>query len=346
MAYGIFQGFGTFIGNGCIIVVLYCGGTFVINGEMSTGDLGSFIMYTLSIGVSSASTTAMLGNVVSSMAACDRVFELIDYAPKINAKGGKTLTELNGEISFKEVEFTYPTKSEVQVLKNFNLDIKKGEVVALVGSSGSGKSSIVGMLQRFYDVQSGAITIDSTNLRDLDLVWFHSNIGYVAQEPSLFSGSIEENIAYGVDKYTREDLDRITRMANAYDFIHNTAQFPEGYRTVVGERGVKLSGGQKQRIAIARALMKQPKILIFDEATSALDAESEYQVQSAIDSIISMSNTTVIIIAHRLSTIINCQRILVLNQGQIVEEGTHSALVAKNGVYRQLIERQLGSINH
>eukprot|EP01016_Furgasonia_blochmanni_P008219 TRINITY_DN1330_c0_g1_i2.p1 TRINITY_DN1330_c0_g1~~TRINITY_DN1330_c0_g1_i2.p1 ORF type:complete len:215 (-),score=48.74 TRINITY_DN1330_c0_g1_i2:147-791(-) len=210
---------------------------------------------------------------------------------------------------------------------------------------GSGKSTIISLIERFYDTQSGRILFDGVDLKTLDLRFLHQAIGLVAQEPSLFSGTIEENITYGIKDYTQEDLDQITKLAHAYDFIHNKQMFPQGYKTVVGERGVKLSGGQKQRIAIARALMKRPKVLIFDEATSALDAESEYQVQTAIDGLIHSGHVTMIIVAHRLSTIINCQRILVMQQGSFVEEGTHPQLLAKNGVYKALVERQVQGFN-
>jgi ATP-binding cassette subfamily B (MDR/TAP) protein 9 len=345
MVYGIFQGATGFVANACILVVLYFGGKMVVKGTLTQGALGSFIIYTVSIAIASASVTAVLGEIINSLAACERVFEIMDYDPKIKYKNGERYQNFQGELAMREVDFHYPTKTDVHVLKKFNLTITPGEVIALVGSSGSGKSTIVSIIQRFYDVANGQFTIDGHDIKQLDLQWVHQNIGYVAQEPTLFSGTIEENIAYGVDKYEKEDLDRAAKLANAYDFIYNPTMFPQGYETVVGERGVKLSGGQKQRIAIARALIKRPKILIFDEATSALDAESEAQVQAAIDGIIQQTNTTVIIIAHRLSTIINCKRIIVLHEGQIAEEGTHQSLLATQGIYKNLIERQLQGFN-
>jgi len=214
-----------------------------------------------------------------------------------------------------------------------------------VGSSGSGKSSIISLIERFYDVSKGQILVDGENIKDLDLRWYHDHIGYVSQEPSLFSGTIEENITYGLENYTQADVEKALKLANAFDFVMNLAMFPQGLKTMVGDRGIKLSGGQKQRIAIARALIKNPKILIFDEATSALDADSEFQVQQAIDGLIKEGNKTVIIIAHRLSTIINCPRIVVIQNGKIAEEGTHAQLLHRNGVYKALIERQLSGYN-
>jgi len=275
----------------------------------------------------------------------EQVFELMDYKSKVNSSGGKTNSDFKGKIEIKGVNFNYPTKAEVLVMDNVNLKIDSGDVVAFVGASGSGKSTIVSLIERFYDVNSGVISIDGEDLKDVDLRWYHNNIGYVSQEPSLFSGTIEENVTYGLTEYGKDDIDKALKMAHAYDFVMNEKQFPQGLQTVVGERGVKLSGGQKQRIAIARALIKDPKILIFDEATSALDAESEFQVQQAIDTLIKEGNKTVIIIAHRLSTIINCPRILVVQSGRIVEEGTHRELLDKNGIYKALIERQLSGFN-
>ena len=221
--------------------------------------------------------------------------------------------------------------------------IKKGETIGIVGSSGSGKSTLVNLIERLYEIDKGEIRIDGVNIKDYDLRTLHQQIGYVSQEPSLFSGTIIDNVTYGVQIFKEEDVINSIIMSNA-NFIFDKNMFPEGLLSKVGERGIKLSGGQKQRIAIARALIKNPKILIFDEATSALDAESEYQVQKTIDQFIKIGNRTVIVIAHRLSTVINCDRILVFHNGSIAEEGTHSYLLNMNGLYRTLIERQLSGI--
>ena len=228
-------------------------------------------------------------------------------------------------------------------LTNINITVQSGEKIAIVGSSGSGKSTIVSLLERFYDCGSGEISFDGIDLKRFNLENLHQQIGFVSQEPTLFSGTIKDNIIYGLDKYDTEMINKATQLANAYDFINDSKKFPNGLETVVGERGIQLSGGQKQRIAIARALIKNPKILIFDEATSALDSESEFQVQEAINSLMDKGDTTIIIIAHRLSTIINCDRILVMKNGAVVEEGNHNNLLSLNGYYKFLIEKQISS---
>eukprot|EP01017_Pseudomicrothorax_dubius_P013040 TRINITY_DN1560_c0_g1_i3.p1 TRINITY_DN1560_c0_g1~~TRINITY_DN1560_c0_g1_i3.p1 ORF type:complete len:300 (-),score=62.41 TRINITY_DN1560_c0_g1_i3:69-968(-) len=292
----------------------------------------------------SNSISYMITSIVNSFVACDKALEMLDYVPKVNAEGGEKKPTFEGQITLQGVDFNYPTKSNAKVLENLSLDIESGDVVALVGSSGSGKSTVVSIIQRLYDVTKGEVKVDGEDIKKLDLEWVHNNIGFVPQDPGLFSGTIEDNITYGVDKYTQEDLDQAAKLAHAYSFIHDKALFPDGYKTIVGERGIKLSGGQKQRIAIARALIKKPKVFIFDEATSSLDAESEYQVQEAIDSIIKECSSTVIIIAHRLSTVKNCKRILVMQGGKVVEEGNHQTLLSRGGVYKALVERQLSGL--
>ena len=229
----------------------------------------------------------------------------------------------------------------MKVLQNFNLKITAGERIAICGSSGGGKSTIVQLLERFYDLSQGELLIDNINIKEYNVNYLRQNIGFVAQEPVLFSGTIEQNIAYGVEHYTIEDLHNAAELANAMQFIQDQSLFPQGFGTLVGERGTKLSGGQKQRIAISRALMKKPKILIFDESTSALDAESEFQVQSSIDALMEKMDITCIVIAHRLSTIINCKRILVMSGGKVIEEGGHNELIEKKGFYCNLIQKQI-----
>jgi len=266
----------------------------------------------------------------------------MDYEPLIKNYGGiSDIKSLKGMVEFKDVSFCYPNKQEVYVLKTLNLTIQAGEVVALVGSSGGGKTTIANLIERFYDPKSGEILIDGVDIRKYDLKALHQRIGHVPQEPSLFSGTIEENITYGLDSYTQEQVDKATKLANCYDFIHDKSLFPKGFQTFVGERGMKLSGGQKQRIAIARALIKEPKILVLDEATSALDAENEFHVQKAIEGLMHQKDMTMIVIAHRLSTIINCKRIIVICEGKIAEEGRHDELIEINGVYKNLVERQM-----
>ena len=268
-------------------------------------------------------------------------FELYDYKPKIESKRNYIPEKINGKIYFEKVNFSYPLSPEVKILNNLTFSIEPGKILALVGYSGSGKSTISNLIQRFYDPNEGNIYIDNINIKDYNIEWLHRNIGFVSQEPILCNGSIEYNITYGVKEYTKNKLEEICELARVNKFLKDKRLFPEGLKTMVGERGTKVSGGQKQRIAIARAIMKDVKILIFDEATSALDAESESEVQSALDNIIKTKKITTIIIAHRLSTIRNADQILFLNKGQIVENGTHEELLALNGEYKKLVSKQL-----
>ncbi|OWZ24676.1 Multidrug resistance protein ABC transporter [Phytophthora megakarya] len=241
-----------------------------------------------------------------------------------------------GKIEFKDVLFRYPTRPEVTVLKNYNLTIEAGETVAFCGSSGGGKSTCVALLERFYDPIRGQVLLDGVDLKQLNVRWLRDQIGLVGQEPTLFIGTIAENIAYGLDEMPiMEEIEVVARMANAHDFI---TQFPEGYETQVGMKGEQLSGGQKQRIAIARAMLKNPNILLLDEATSALDLESEKIVQEALDKVVSMHRRTTIVIAHRLSTIRHADKICVVSGGKIAEQGTHQELINQHGIYAKLVE--------
>ncbi|XP_022920637.1 ATP-dependent translocase ABCB1-like [Onthophagus taurus] len=269
--------------------------------------------------------------------AATKIYSVIDEEPIINAsKGhGRRLPNLKGNIVFKDVKFNYPSRKDVQILRDTNFKINAGETVALVGSSGCGKSTCIQLIQRFYDPIFGNITIDGVDLRDFDLRWLRSHIGVVGQEPALFATTIAENIKLGNPKATENDIERAAMKANAHSFI---MKLPQGYDTLVGERGAQLSGGQKQRIAIARALIRDPSILLLDEATSALDTHSEYQVQKTIDS--ASKECTTIIVAHRLSTVRNANRILVFSNGKVVEEGNHQELMAKEGVYYELVNAQ------
>ncbi|KAJ0183787.1 hypothetical protein K1T71_000210 [Dendrolimus kikuchii] len=262
------------------------------------------------------------------------IFQLIDREPKIDTldKGGLAPRRVKGELTLEDVHFNYPSRSEVKILKGFSLHIKPGECVALVGSSGCGKTTILQLLQRLYDPQSGSVKLDGKDLKNLNLGWLRSSLGVVGQEPILFRGTIHENIAIGCPEATREEVVRVADMAYAHDFIIN---LPNGYDTVIGERGASLSGGQKQRIAIARSLLREPAVLLLDEATSALDPYSERQVQAALDRA-SVGRTT-IIVSHRLSTIVNANRIICMDQGVIVEEGTHEELMKTQGVYYKLV---------
>ena len=266
------------------------------------------------------------------------VFDIIDRKSVIDvsAQSGERLKNLEANIQFKNLVFSYPLRPEVLVLKDFNLEIKSGETVALVGPSGCGKSTVIQLIQRFYDTQSGHIFIDGTDIKNMNVGWLRQQIGVVGQEPVLFDTSIAENICLGSKKLiSRDDIQRAAIEANCHEFIE---KLPEKYDTYVGDRGAQLSGGQKQRIAIARALIAQPKILLLDEATSALDLQSEQLVQTALDR--ASKGRTTIIVAHRLSTIINSDRIIFIENGRVVESGSHLELMAKEGHYYRLVTTQ------
>jgi len=242
---------------------------------------------------------------------------------------------VTGEVQFRGVSFQYPARPDVTVLSDFNLHLTPGSTVALVGPSGSGKSTVASLLSRFYDPGDGEVQVDGRDIRTMCARSLRRHIGMVAQEPVLFATSIQDNIRYGCPEATDEQIREAAVAANAAQFIEG---FPDGFDTLVGERGVQLSGGQKQRLAIARALLKDPRILILDEATSALDAQSEHLVQEALERL--MEGRTTLIIAHRLSTVREADRVIVLKEGHVVESGTHDELLDKEGLYRQLVERQ------
>jgi ABC-type multidrug transport system fused ATPase/permease subunit len=330
------------------IIQIWYSGVKIANGEFTIGNFTTFQLFSKDISNSFSFVSREFAAMLSSIDKAERIFEIYNYKSKIQSNFGilDENKKLEGEIEFKNVYFNYPLQNDVRILKDFNLKIKKGEVVAIVGASGAGKSTIASLLQRFYDVTAGELLIDEKNIKEYNLQWLHRQIGFVAQEPALFADTIENNITYGcsISEYRsipQEELDRVAKLSNAYEFITNKDKFPEGYRTLLGNNGLILSGGQKQRIAIARALLMNSKFLIFDEATSALDADSENEVQSAINNIIMQGNITTIIIAHRLSTIKNCKRILVLKDGSIVEEGSHKQLIERDGLYKHLVEKQL-----
>ena len=320
-------------------------------GEMEYADLIVFNKYISEFMDSLNYLLHIISNTLYGILEWRKFLEFYDIKPKIfsKEKAVKPTNEEKNEkegldIEFKNVNFSYPTKSDVQIFKNLSFKIPSGKVVAFVGYSGSGKTTITSLIQRFYDPNDGEIKINGINLKDLDLNWLRNNIGIVSQEPILNSCSIKSNILYGVDEdnYDEEKFELICSQAKVSDFVENKNQFPLSYGTICGERGAILSGGQKQRIAIARALMKNSKILIFDEATSALDAENESIVQSSINDIVKEKKVTTIIIAHRLSTIKSADCIYVLNKGNICEFGTHEELIEKNGIYKQLIQNQIG----
>jgi len=256
--------------------------------------------------------------------------------PKIPLKGGRKLSCIKGKVEFCDIGFAYPSRPTHIVFDNLNLVLEEGKILAVVGPSGAGKSTLVSLIERFYDPLKGSIFLDGVDICTLDPTWLRENIGVVSQEPTLFHTTILENIAYGKPSASKGEIMEAAKMANCHDFI---SDFPDGYETVVGERGIQLSGGQKQRVAIARALLKDPKVLILDEATSALDAASEKLVQSALS--VLMKNRTVLIIAHRLSTIRDADKIVVINTGAVVEKGTHNQLMHLGKEYKSLVEKQI-----
>ncbi|EFC42701.1 abc transporter [Naegleria gruberi] len=351
---GFFNGTMTFCATASIILVLWYGGSLVLKKEITIGLLTSFIIYTFYVATSLGVVSSVLFELVKAVGATARVHELLKQVPVIEKRQGKSAQTMDydmdesnqpvsGHVEFRNVQFAYPSRPEQTVLKGVNIEMLPSTVNALVGKSGNGKSTISSLLQRFYDPNEGDILVDGKSIRELSPKELRKNIAVVQQEPSLFSCSIRENICYGWESSTpptnEEIIDAATK-ANAHEFIMG---FSEGYDTPVGERGIKLSGGQKQRIAIARAILKQARILILDEATSALDSNAEHQVQEALQRL--MEGRTVLVIAHRLSTIKNANNIYVIDGGMVVEEGTHDQLMINGSRYKELVQRQLVSNN-
>jgi ATP-binding cassette, subfamily B, bacterial len=326
---------------GAIVGILWYGSTLLAEGVMTVGELTSFIIYTAFIGGAVGGMGDLYAQLQKTIGASERIREILAEIPELVTSQRKeadrrTKFRIRGDIEFVNVSFSYPTRPDIEVLKHIDFRIPAGQKIALVGYSGAGKSTIVQLLLRYYPVEKGQIRVDGLPADTYDILHLRQNIGIVPQEVILFGGTIKENIAYGKPGATDIEIREAARKANALEFVQS---FPEGFDTVVGERGVKLSGGQRQRIAIARAILKDPAILILDEATSSLDAESEKLVQDALDEL--MKGRTTIIIAHRLATIRKVDHIYVVNEGRIIESGTHEELAhLEAGIYHNLIKLQ------
>ena len=317
-----------------VTVILWYGGNSVIEGSITAGSLVAFLTYAVNISNPIKRLSRVIGNIQKALAAAQRVFDVLDLPEVIkNAPEAKALPMVKGNVCFNNVSFAYNPGE--QVLNNVSFAVKPGEMIAFVGPSGAGKSTVASLLPRFYDVTDGSITIDGEDIRGVTLNSLREQVGIVPQETVLFNGSVYDNILYGRLDATKEEVEAAAKAANAHNFI---MELPDGYQTMLGDRGVNISGGQRQRISIARAILKNPQILILDEATSALDTESERVVQEALDRL--MVGRTSFVIAHRLSTIKNADKIMVLEKGSLVECGTHDELMAKEGLYAHLYQIQ------
>lgn len=317
---------------GAIFFIIWQGAMMVQNGQMTSGDLVAFVSYTAIIGAAIGGLGNFTPELLGAIGATERVREILSTESEVELEGLPPIQAkpIQGDISFQDVHFRYPTRPDIEVLGGINMEIKAGQKVALVGPSGAGKSTIIQLLLRFYEIESGDISVDGQSIYDTNIRDYRHNLALVPQEVILFGGTIRENILYGREDASEAEVMAAAEQSNSWEFI---SKFPEGLDTLVGERGVKLSGGQRQRIAIARAILKDPKILLLDEATSSLDAESEKVVQEALEKL--MEGRTSIIIAHRLSTIRDVDQIYVLDQGQIAETGTHEELFQQEeGLYR------------
>jgi ABC transporter fused permease/ATP-binding protein len=338
LARSWFFSISTFLAFATIAGIFWLGGRMVASGEITAGQLAEFFFYTMAVAAAVGSLAGLYGGFNQAVGATTRIFEILDELAKIrDAPDARDLPRIEGHVAFDGVSFAYEDR-EVPVVSALDLQVDPGETCALVGPSGSGKTTVGRLLLRFWDPDAGRVTLDGHDLRELKLDQLRGAMAVVSQDPILFSGTIRENVRYGRLDATDEEVEGAARAANAHGFIEN---FPEQYETVVGERGVKLSGGQRQRVSIARAILRDPRILILDEATSALDSESEALVQEALEKL--QEGRTTLVIAHRLSTIRDADRIVVLEDGRIVEQGRHAELLGRGGAYARLIARQAGS---
>ena len=332
---GAFASFITFGLFGAIALIIWFGAGMVHEGQLAAEKLNEFILYALFIGGSIGGLASVYAQLQKAIGATETIFGLMDEHPEMDINTDAAQKILVEKIVFENIQFSYPTRKDVEVLKSISFDLDPGKTLALVGRSGSGKSTIASLLMRFYTIDQGEISVGDMPLNDIDLKAWRSSLAFVPQDVLLFGGTIRENIAYGDTEASEEQIIDAAKGANAWEFIKD---FPEGLETTVGERGVQLSGGQRQRVAIARALLKDPQLLILDEATSALDSESEQLVQEALDRL--MQGRTSVVIAHRLSTIRGADQILVMDKGQIVERGNHDRLIDQGGIYSELVKLQ------
>jgi len=335
---GAFISFMIFSVFGAIAFVMWYGANMIQTGDLTMGSLTMFVIFSMFVGGTFAGFADMFSQLQKTLGATQSVREILrarGELVELTQAAIEPQYTLKGNVIFKQVAFSYPSRSDVSVLKDITLTANNGEQIALVGPSGAGKSTIASLLLKFYEPTSGSILFDDKNATEFPLTQLRKQMAFVPQDVILFGGTIAENIAYGKLNASAEEIADAARKANAHEFI---SKFPEGYETIVGERGIKLSGGQRQRIAIARAILKNPAILILDEATSSLDSESEQLVQEALDNL--MKDRTSFVIAHRLSTIRNAHKIVVIDKGTVAEQGSHEQLMANNGLYRKLNDMQ------
>ncbi|MGB4894639.1 MAG: ABC transporter ATP-binding protein, partial [Nitrospira sp.] len=318
--------------------VLWYGGRQVIDGTVSPGDLFAFVLFAGILIGPFGSAARVFAQIKEAQGAMQRVFEILDtYAEIADAPGAVDLPPIRGHVRAEHISFAYDPRQPI--LSDLSFEAKPGELIAIVGPTGSGKTTIMNLLHRFYDPTAGRLTVDGHDVKDVRLDSLYRQIALVPQDTILFGGPIRDNIRYGREDASEEEMIAASKAAHAHEFI---VGFPDGYQTIVGEKGINLSGGQRQRVAIARAILKNPRILLLDEATSALDTESERLVQEALERL--MVNRTTFVVAHRLSTIQRADRILVLNKGKIVEEGTHAALLEQRGLYHYLYTLRLSEL--
>jgi ABC-type multidrug transport system fused ATPase/permease subunit len=337
-AHALMQGYTNLLGEGAVVLGMWLGGMMIVGGTLTTGSLVTFILYATMVMRAIRNTSHAVVEVMRAQGATERIFELSERESRMPPQIGTIPSNSTGGVQLEDVHFTYPTRPDAAALHGINLDIPSGEVIALVGSSGSGKSTIAKLIARLYDPDSGKVMFDGVDLRELDTEWLRKQVTLVPAEATLFACSLADNICYGRPDATASEVEEAAKIAHAAEFIE---QLPEGYETNVGDSGRLFSSGQRQRIAIARAILRAPRVLILDEATAALDSAGEALVK---ESLRKMANqTTVIMVSHRLSTILDADRIVLVRDGRLVGDGTHIELLATSNFYRDLVENQLAS---